>query len=197
MKFFRFLGNEILLGLLIALLSVLTAVASYQGALADGNQNQFEIEGMKSLNDGNVLYLESNQIWIQDDGNYDNWYINQETNPEVAAYYEGNFTELLGSAIERNGADEYPIDDQYIDELYADANGLFDESDTSFETANNWNNRGDQLQLVLTIMAIGLAFAAWASLNKEESNLRSFFSLLAIVSLVIGVIVYMNVPVVG
>ena len=117
MKIFRFLGNEILLGLLIALLSVLTAIASYQGALADGNQNQFEIEGMKSLNDGNVLYLESNQIWIQDDGNYDNWYINQDTNQEIAAYYEGNFTELLAGAIERNGADEYPIDDQYIDEL--------------------------------------------------------------------------------
>ncbi len=196
MKVFRFLGNEILLGLLIALLSVLTAVASYQGALADGNQNQFEIEGMKNLNDGNVLYLESNQTWIQDDGNYDNWYINQDTNPEIAAYYEGNFTELLAGAIERNGRDEYPIDEQYINELYAGANELFDKSDASFETANNWNGRGDQLQLVLTIMAIGLAFAAWASLNKEESNMRGFFSLLAIVSLVIGLIVYINVPVV-
>ena len=197
MKIFRFLGNEVLLGLLIALLSVLTAIASYQGALADGNQNQFEIEGMKNLNDGNVLYLESNQTWIQDDGNYDNWYINQDTNPDIAAYYEGNFTELLAGAIERNGADEYPIDEQYVNDLYADANALFDESDASFETANDWNGRGDQLQLVLTIMAIGLAFAAWASLNKEESNLRGFFSLLAIISLVIGLIVYLAVPVVG
>jgi len=197
MKIFRFLGNEVLLGLLIALLSVLTAIASYQGALADGNQNQFEIEGMKSLNDGNVLYLESNQTWIQDDGNYDNWYINQDTNPDIADYYEGNFTELLASAIERNGKDEYPIDDQYIKELYADANDLFDESDASFETANNWNERGDRLQLVLTIMAISLAFAAWASLNKEESNLRGFFSLLSILSLVIGLLVYFTVPVVA
>ena len=197
MKIFRFLGNEVLLGLLIALLSVLTAIASYQGALADGNQNQFEIEGMKNLNDGNVLYLESNQTWIQDDGNYDNWYINQDINPDIAAYYEGNFTELLAGAIERNGADEYPIDEQYIDELYADANDLFDQSDTSFETANDWNGRGDQLQLVLTIMAIGLAFAAWASLMKEESNLRAFFSLFAIITLIIGLITYFGVPVVA
>jgi len=43
-------------------LSVFTAIASYQGALADGNQNDFEIKGMTSLNDVNVLYLESNQI---------------------------------------------------------------------------------------------------------------------------------------
>jgi len=196
-KFVSFLGNEVVLGLLIALLSVLTAVASYQGALADGAQNDFEIQGMKSLNDGNVLYLESNQIWIQDDGNYDNWYINQDISPDIAAYYEGNFTELLAGAIERNGADEYPIDDEYVNELYADAYELFDESDASFQTANDWNGRGDQLQLVLTIMAIGLAFAAWASLNKEESNLRGFFSLLAIVSLIIGLIVYLSVPVIA
>ena len=51
-KFVSFLGNEVVLGLLIALLSVLTAVASYQGALADGAQNDFEIKGMKSLDSG-------------------------------------------------------------------------------------------------------------------------------------------------
>lgn len=196
-KIFGFLGNEFVLGTLISLLSIFTAIASYQGALADGKQNDYEIQGMKSLNDGNVLYLESNQIWIQDDGNYDNWYINRDFDPEIAAYYEGNFTELLAGAIERNGADEYPIDDQYIDELYADANELFDESDASFETANDWNGRGDHLQLVLTIMAIGLAFAAWGSLMKEESNLRVFFSLLAIITLVIGLIYYFGVPVVA
>ncbi len=192
-----FLGNEILLGLLITLLSVFTAIASYQGALADGNQNDAEIQGMASLNDGNVFYLEANQLWMQDDGNYDNWYINQDTNPDVAAYYEGNFTELLASAIERNGADEYPIDDQYVTELYADATEQFEISDTSFETANDWNGRGDHLQLVLTIMAIGLAFAGWASINKEESNLRAFFSLLAILSLVIGLIYYLSTPIAG
>ena len=104
---------------------------------------------------------------------------------------------MLAGATERNGVDEYPIDDPYINELYAGANALFDESDASFETANEWNGRGDQLQLVLTIMAIGLAFAVWASLNKEEINLRGFFSLLSILSLAIGLIIYLMVPVVG
>ncbi len=62
MKFLRFLGHEILLGTLIALLTVFTAVSSYQGALADGQQNDFEILGMKNLNDGNAEYLRSNNI---------------------------------------------------------------------------------------------------------------------------------------
>jgi hypothetical protein len=47
------------------------------------------------------------------------------------------------------------------------------------------------------IMALGLAFAAWASLNKEESNMRSLFAALATVTLVIGVIFYLGVPVVA
>ena len=197
MKIFRFLGNEILLGTLIAVLSVMTALSSYQGAMADSEQNKFEILGMKNLNDGNVLYLESNQIWIQDDGNFDNWYINQFDNPEVAAYYEGNFTEALFAAIERNGADEYPIDDQYVDELYADANSYFDESETSFELGAQYDERGDFLQLVVMIMALGLAFAAWASLMKEESNMRLMFALFAILTLIMGIITYIKVPVVG
>ncbi len=190
MKFLRFLGNEFFLGTMIALLSVFTAVSSYQGAMSDSEQNKFEILGMKNLNDGNVLYLESNQIWMQDDSNYDNWYINHIDNPEVAAYYESNFTEGLAAAIQRNGAEEYPMDEQYANELYADANGLFDESDTNFELGSQWDSRGDQLQLVMLVMALGLAFAAWASLLKEESKMRYLFAAFAFITLVAGLITY-------
>ena len=49
----------------------------------------------------------------------------------------------------------------------------------------------------MLIMALGLAFAAWASLLKEESNMRLLFSALAILTLVAGVITYMSVPVVA
>jgi hypothetical protein len=191
-KVVSFLGKEILLGMLLTVLSVFTAIASYQGALADGNQNDFEIKGMASLNDGNVFYLEANQNWLQDDNNYDNWYVNQDTNPEIAAYYEGNFSDALVTALEQ---DQYP--DLYEEELYADANEQFEISATSFETANDWNTRGDHLQLVLTIMAIGLAFAGWASINEAESNLRAFFSMFAIITLIIGLIYYFATPIVA
>ena len=59
-KTLGFLGNEIFLGTMIALLSVFTAVASYQGAMADSEQNKFEILGMQYLNDGNAEYLSKN-----------------------------------------------------------------------------------------------------------------------------------------
>ncbi len=184
-KFFGFLGNEVILGTMIALLSVFTALASYQGAMADSEQNKYEIMGMKDLNDGNVFYLEANQNWLQDDNNYDNWYTNQDTNPEVAAYYEGNFSDALINALEQ---DTYP--DQYEEELYADANAYFESSENAFNLAGQYDERGDQLQLVMLIMALGLALSAWASLLSADSNMRLAFSLFGIIAFAAALFIY-------
>jgi hypothetical protein len=177
---------------LIALLTVLTAVSSYQGALADGQQNDFEILGLKNLNDGNAEYLRVNQDITQDYNYFDNWYLSVDERPEVAEYYQSNFSQALLDAMKRDPDSVW--DDQHYEAVYTDANAYFDESDASFEKAGEWNDRGDRLQLVLMIMALGLAFAAWASLLKEESNLRLLFSVFGIITLVAGVITYLGVP---
>jgi len=187
-----FLGNEIFLGTMIALLSVFTAITSYQGAMADSEQNKYEILGMKELNDGNVFYLEANQNWLQDDNNYDNWYVNVDTNPEIAAYYEGNFSEALVTALEQ---DKYP--ELYEEELYADAYAYFESSENNFKLAGQYDERGDQLQLVMLIMALGLALTAWASLLGPENNMRLAFSLLGIIAFTAALFIYIfQVPVV-
>jgi hypothetical protein len=191
----KFLGNEILLGLLITLLSVFTAISSYQGALAGGQQNDAEIKGMQELNDGNAIYLTENQNIGQDYNYYDNWYLNEIERPDIAEYYQFNFSQQLQDAIARDPNTIW--DDQYYAEMSAASNELFDSSEAEFKLAADWNQRGDWLQLVLTIMAIGLAFAGWASINKEESNLRAFFSLLSIIALFVGLLYYFTTPVVG
>jgi hypothetical protein len=185
-KILGFLGNEILLGTMIALLSVFTAVASYQGSMADSKQNEFEIKGMKNLNDGNAEYLSANQFVVYDFTMYDGWYT-AETE-DKASYYEASYSEELQNAIAANPDD--PFGDAYYDAMYTNANALFDKADTSFEVASQWDERGDQLQLVMLVMALGLAFAAWASLLGAESNIKLVFSLLALIMLIAGVITY-------
>jgi hypothetical protein len=192
MKSLRFLGNEIVLGTLIAVLSVFTAVASYQGSVADGKQNDFEIQGMAFLNDGNAEYLRANQDITQDYNYFDNWYINLEERPDVADYYQSSFSQPLLDAMERDPDTVW--DEQYYTDIYADADANFAESDAAFEKAGEWNDRGDGLQLVLMVMALGLAFAAWASLLKDESNMRVLFAVLAVITLVIGLIQFLGVP---
>ena len=194
MKFLSFLGREVVLGTLIALLSIFTTLASLQGSVADGKQNEYEILGMKSLNDGNAEYLRANQDITQDYNYFDNWYLNLEERPDVAEYYQGSFSRALLDAMDRDPDTVW--DDQYYNDVYADADAFFDDSDTNFEIAGEWNNRGDGLQIVLSIMALGLAFAAWASLLKEDSNMRVLFALFAVIALVIGVIKYLGLPVI-
>jgi type II secretory pathway pseudopilin PulG len=156
LKFLRFLGNEILLGTLIASLSVFTAVASWQGSIADSKQNESEVHAMQQLNDGNAEYLSANQFIVYDYTMYDGWYTTDSE--DKAAYYEASYSEELQNAVATN-PDE-PFSDAYYDAMYASANGLWEKSDGNFELAGQWDNRGDGLQLVMLVMALGLAFAA-------------------------------------
>ena len=188
-RFFGFLGNEVFLGTMIALLSVFTAVASYQGAMADSEQNKYEILGMQALNDGNAEYLRTNQDITQDYNYFDNWYLNVDERPEIADYYQGNFSEQLAAAIERDPNTVW--DEQYYTDMYAISDQYFVDSDTNFDLGSQYDERGDQLQLVMLIMALGLALSAWASLLGAESNMRLVFALFGIITFVAGLFIYL------
>jgi hypothetical protein len=189
MKYLRFLSSEVVLGTLIAVLSVSTALASYLGAMADSEQSKNELLGMQMLTDANAEYLTANQDIIQDYTYFDNWYINPD--PEISAYYQENFSEALTTAMERA---DYPFDEQYYTDMYEFPNQMFEETDTYFDAGSQWDERGDQLQLVMLVMALGLAFAAWASLLKAESNMRLLFAVFATVTFIMGVVTYLGIP---
>jgi hypothetical protein len=194
LRFFRWLGSEITLGSLIAVLSVFTALSSYQGSMADSDQNKGEVEGMQVLNDANAEYLTANQEIIQDYTNFDTWYLNQD-DPDLADYFVENFSPALLTALDRSADD--PFDDAYYEEMYAYPNELFDDADALFGVAQEHDERGDKLQLVVMMTAVGLAFAAWASLLGRESHLRLLFAALAIVALALGVASYFTIPAVS
>jgi hypothetical protein len=191
LRYFRWLGFEITLGTLIAVLSVFTALSSYQGSMADSDQNKGEVEGMQVLNDANAEYLTANQEIIQDYTYFDSWYLNQE-DPDLAEYYLESFSPALLAAIDRSAED--PFDEAYYEEMYVYPNGLFDEADALFGVAQEHDERGDRLQLVVMMTAVGLAFAAWASLLDRDSHIRLLFAALAIVALALGAFSYFTIP---
>jgi type II secretory pathway pseudopilin PulG len=193
MKLLRIFGKDIILGSLIAILSVMTALASWQGSIADSNQNKNETLGMQNLNDGNAEYLSANQFMVYDYTLYDSWYTTEDETK--AAYFEESYSDELVASIEANPDD--PFNNEYYNAMYAPAYDLWDESDANFEMASQYDDLGDALQLVMLFMAVALAFAAWASLLKEESNMRPLFAIASIVVFVIGLIKYLTLPVVG
>lgn len=184
------LGSEILLGTLIALLGIFIGVASYQGSMTDSDQNKYQNEGMQTLTDANAEYLTANQFIVYDYSMYDGWFLDETG--DKAEYYESSFSEALQAAIAAN-PDE-PFSDQYYTDVYLTAEEMFADADTKFALAEEFNERGDKLQLVMLIVSIGLAFAAWASLLGEKSKMRLLFAALALVTTVLGVLAYLSVP---
>jgi uroporphyrinogen-III decarboxylase len=185
----RILTNEFLLGSLVAILSVLTALAGYQGSMADSNQNQYEINGMKNLNDGNAAYLEANQFIVYDYAMYDGWYVTDDETK--AEYYQSSYSQQLQDSIAANPDD--PFSEAYYTSMYADAQTYWDESDTEFDLAGQYDTKGDDLQLVMLLMALGLAFSAWAALIREESFVRLVFGAFSIIMLITGLVFYIPV----
>ena len=187
MKLLRILGHELVLGTLIAVLSVFTAYASWQGSIADSKQNENEVLGMQNLNDGNAEYLSANQFIVYDFTMYDGWYTTEDE--DKAAYYESSYSDELVAAIEANPDD--PFNEEYYDAMYAIAHEYWDESDANFELAGQYDDRGDKLQLVMLLMALALAFAAWGALQKEESNMRTLFAFASVAVFVVGLLNYL------
>lgn len=187
---FQFLGSELILGSLIAILSVLTALAGYQGSMADSEQTTSNVQGQQRLTDANAEYLTANQLIVYDYTLYDG-YFTAQPGTEQEEYYLSSFSEALQADMAA-GVDLFS--DSYYENMYADANAMFEEADAVFAKAQEWNKRGDALQLVMLIMALGLAFAAWASLLKEDSRMRILFAFFSIAMLTYGLITYLGVP---
>ncbi len=183
------LGSEVLLGTLVALLSVLTAWSSYLGSLADSVEGDANVEGQKVLSLSNTEYLTANQDVIQDYTMYDGFFVFQDSDPERAAYYESNFSDELFDSMDRLDG---PFDEAYYDDMYALADGYYDEAILKFEEARAAGERADRYQSVLLTFAVGLALAAWASVVRSESRLRPLFAIISLATLAFGLVNFLG-----
>ncbi len=187
----HWLGSEILLGTLVAILAVGTAGASYLSSMSDSDQTKYNVLGMQKLTNANADYLTANQQIIQDYNYYDSFYLNRDK-PDLSEYYKFNFSPELTAGMARS--EEEPFDEAYYTAMYAGPEQTFDEADKLFKAAEDFNTRGDQFQLVVLIGALGLTFAAWGSLLPEGQKIRLLFSVLSIIILVYGIITFLQIP---
>ena len=179
------LGSDLVLGFLVAFLSVLTALAAYQGSIADSQESDYNVEGQKQLTEANSFYLEANQFVLYDYTMYDGWYVADD--PEVQDYFFGNFSIELTDSMDRA---EGPFDDQYYDEMYAEADGLYDEASNYFDQAQAAGERAIQMQLVVLVFAVGLALAAYSSLIESGKRIRAVFAIASMLALAMGLVSY-------
>ncbi len=186
----KFLSSELFIGALVALLSIFTAFSAYQAALSDSAEGDANVGAQKILSLSNTEFLRANQAIVQDYTMYDGYYASQASDPELAAYYQGNFSDPLKAGMERPGG---PFDDAYYDQHFADADSAYDEALAKFDEAQKAGDRADNYQKVVLIFAVGLSLAAWASLVKEESWLRPAFAVFSLLVLLFGLSNYLGV----
>jgi hypothetical protein len=184
----RFLTSEIVLGTLIAVLSILTAVASYQGSISDSAEGDHNVEAQKILADSNADYLRANQDIIYDYDMFDGFFLYEGEDDFRSEYYRESFSDELNTAMERD--EDNPFDDAYYEDMFTFADETYDQAMGEFAAAQEAGDKADQLQMVMLIMAVGLSFAAWASLLGATSNMRLLFAIMSIVALVLGLITY-------
>jgi hypothetical protein len=188
-KFLTGLGSNLMLGLLVSALSVLTAAANYMAYQAGNTAGDHEAEGDRLLALSNTYYLEANQNIIVDYTMYDGYYINDGVDDFTAQYYQDQFSTELQDSIARDSL----WDDEYYDAMYAFSDDTVADAQASFDLANAEDEREAGFQLSMLIAAVGLAFGAYASLLNEENRMRLIFALISFLLLVFSSLTFLGV----
>jgi hypothetical protein len=179
----KWLGSNLTLGLLVTMMSVLTAVANYATYVVGGTSADYEKAGDRLLADANSSYISASQFIIVDYTMYDNYHVNEGVDDFAAEYYRSQFSDSLQASMDRGS----PFDEQYYAEMDADADAQFEEAFANLDQASAAGEREAGYQLAMLFSALGLAFAAYASLLDEANRLRRTFAVMSLVMLVFSV----------
>lgn len=169
--------TEVILAILLGVVSIATAFASFQSSLYGGNQASAYTEGTNQSTEAESLYLEANQQFVQDSQLFDRLTDLQLDieNPDPAIseaaqikydtiYFQSvseDFDKAIQAAAAQNEADpEFyysPMDDEdYQAALFGPYAEKSDEAKATLEKGNEANTLGDKLTLVTVIMAVSL-----------------------------------------
>jgi hypothetical protein len=187
------LTNEMFLAALVTVMTIFTAVAAYQGSLASGDSLKNFFIAQSALTDASLLYVEGGQAIFYDQSAYDQAQLSLHNEDlDAAAYFLDQLSEPGAAAVSRI-PDDYPFDAEYEKAMYAEAIATVEDADDAYDQAIIFNVIGDRLGLVTTVLAVGLAFAAWAALAPADSRQRQLFALLGLISLIAGAIEYFRI----
>lgn len=204
---------ELLIAILLGLVSVATAYASFQGALYDSMMAGAYAEGTQQAAEGESLYLEANQQFMQDTQVFnqlselqvgiDNGEPLAQEKYDTLAFQ--GVSEEFGAAIERaaeqTAADPgyfySPLDDEeYQAFLFSPYSDKSEQAAATTAKGNEYNGLSDRLTLYTVLMAVSLFLLGIAALLKQ---LRTQYVLIATgtVISVVAIVLSLQIPFVG
>ncbi len=187
----RFFASELFLGSIVAILTILTAVAAFQASRLSVDAGRASGRSVRTLLESNAAFLSSNQQVSADYTLYGLSLANDLDDVE-REYYESSFSFALQEALERTAGDPtiYPFDEEYDDYQYSLSQDLFNEVFVLVDEAGEKRGQSQRFQLATFIFAIGLAFSSWASLADDGTRMRHLFAIFACLTGLVGSAAY-------
>ena len=170
-------NTEVIIAVLLGVVSIATAYASFQSSLYGGVQAQSYTVGSNLATEAESLYLEGNQQYVQDSQLFDRLTDLQldTENPDPAIaeaaqakydviYFQSvseDFDAAIQSAAAQNEADPdfyySPMDDEdYQASLFGEYADTKEKADATILKGDEANTLGDKLTLATVIMAVSL-----------------------------------------
>lgn len=179
---------EVILAILLGLIATVTAYASFQSSLYDGNQAQSYTNGTNLSTEAESVYLEANQQYVQDAQLFDRLtdlrLDMQNPDPAIAAaaqtkydviYFQSvseDFDLAIQWADAQNEADAElyysPLDNEdYQAALFGNYAELKDQAVATIAEGDLANTYGDRLTLTTVMMAISLFLLGIAAVVRQ------------------------------
>jgi len=178
---------EFIIALLLGLVSIATAYASFQATVYNGQTAGFYAEGTYQRTKAESYFVEDNQTFVQDAQLVDRLaelrIDMQSPDATVAASASAKYTQLYGQSVsdeldaaitwadEQNAADPTsftnPIENEkYVDDLFADYEDLRIGSHVAIDSATAAGRLSDRLTLNTVLLALSLFLLGIAALVK-------------------------------
>ena len=213
-RFTFIFGNfELVIAILLGLVSIATAYASFQAALYDSQMAGAYTVGNAQATEAESLYLEGNQQFLQDTQVFNQLSLLQVeiANGDALAqekydtlYFQGvsdEFSAAIDRAAAQTEADPdffySPLDDEdYQDFLFSEYSSTKADSVATIAKGDDYNSRSDKLTLYTVLLSISLFLLGIAALVRQR---RTQFVLVGtgFVISVVAVVLTATIPFVG
>lgn len=182
---------ELIVAILLGLVAIVTAYASFQSSLYDGNMTQSYTTGSNLATEAESIYLEANQQYVQDAQLYDRLtdLALDAANPDPAIataaqekydliYFQSvspEFDAAIQWADAQNEADPElyysPLDNEdYQDFLFSSYYEMKDEAQAIIKKGDEANTLSDKLTLNTVLMAVSLFLLGVAAVIQKSST---------------------------
>jgi hypothetical protein len=159
---------------MVTIYSIVTAIVIFSASRAEGLYYDNVFISQAQLNDASELSIEAHIGVLHDRNVWEQIQAHElsGSGPEIIEFLYSQLSAEAQASMERSGG----ADQAYLDEVYLAHNVEREKAMRSFDLAAAWSRRASTYQTLATVLAVGLAFAAWASLMDQASRMRGIFA---------------------